>query len=120
MQDAALRPPRTKYPQAGAGEQYSDVLLLNLAGIFTGRAGRPDTIDGGGEEATIDDWERISRSEAEAYKEEYEEEYPQDFPEDEVGQETPSSGSSQLDQILASISALASSVALLQAQADRE
>ena len=43
--------------------------------MFTGRVGRPNTIDRGGKEATIDDWERTSGSESEAYKEEDEEEY---------------------------------------------
>ena len=44
----------------------------------------------------------------------------QELPEDEVVQETPGTGSGQMDQILENISALASSIALLQVQADRE
>ena len=42
------------------------------------------------------------------------------FSADEAGQEAPGAGSGQLDQIMESISALASSVAILQFQADRE
>ena len=57
---------------------------------------------------------------SEGYEEEDEEGDAQDFPEEEAGQETPSAGSGQLDQILESISALVSSVALLQVQSDRE
>ena len=49
--------------------------------MFTGRAGRPDTVDGGGEEATIDNWEGRLVSEAEAY----EEEDLQEFQEEEAG-----------------------------------
>ena len=88
--------------------------------MLTGWAGRPNTVGGGGEEATIDDWEGRSGSGAEVYKEEDEEGDLQEFPEEEAGKETPSAGSGQLDQILESISAQASSVAFLQVQADRE
>ena len=38
----------------------NQLILQILTGMFTVRAGRPDTIDGGGEEATIEDWERMS------------------------------------------------------------
>ena len=87
--------------------------------MFTGQAGRPNTIDGEGDELMIDDWEGRSGSEAEACEEEEEEGGTQEFPKDESGQEMPSAGSGQLDQILEIISALASSAALLQVQADR-
>ena len=58
--------------------------------------------------------------EAKVYKEEDKEEDPQEFPEDEAGQENPSAGSGQLDQILESIRAMTYSVGLLQVKADRE
>ena len=48
----------------------NQLILRFLAGMFIGRMGRPLTIDWGGEEATIDFWERIYGSEAKAYKEE--------------------------------------------------
>ena len=88
--------------------------------MFTSRAGRPNTVGGGGDKATIDDWEGRSGSESNSYKEEDEEEDPQEFIEEEAGQEIPSAGSGQLDQILERISALASAVALLQVQADQK
>ena len=44
----------------------------------------------------------------------------QELPSDEAGQETPGTGSSQINQILESINALASSVAPLHVQADIE
>ena len=86
------------------------------------RAGRPDTVGGGEEEeeAAIDDREGISGSGAEVYEEEDEDGYLQEFINEVAGQETRSAGSGQIDQILDSISALASSVALLQVQADQE
>ena len=79
--------------------------------MFNNQAGHPDTIDGGGDEPTIEDWEVISVLEDKADKEE--EEDMQDFPEDEAGQEKLGAGSDQINQILESISALASSVAIL-------
>ena len=88
--------------------------------MFTGRAGRPGTTNGGGDEPTVDDWEGRTGSEAESIEEEEGEENTKELPEYEAGQENPSAGSGQLDLILESISALASSVALLQVQGDRE
>ena len=81
--------------------------------------GRPDTIKGG-EEPEADKWERHSGSESSAKEREEEEEDVQEFSADKAGQEAPRSGSGWLNQILESISALASSVSLLQVQVDRE
>ena len=52
-QEAAPSHPIIKDPPAGAVEQYQDVLTLSLAGISTGRLGRPETIKGG-EEPNMD------------------------------------------------------------------
>ena len=48
-QEAALSPPRIKDTPAGAEEQHRDVLPLPLVYMFTGWAGRPNTIEGGKE-----------------------------------------------------------------------
>ena len=56
---------------------------------------------------------------AEIYKEDDKHGYSQEFPEEEAGQEMPSAGYGQIDQILESISALASSTVLLKAQANQ-
>ena len=47
--EAAPSQPGTKDPPAGAEERYRDVITLPLAGMFTGRAGRPETIERGKE-----------------------------------------------------------------------
>ena len=88
--------------------------------MFTGRAGRPYTINEGGDGPIVDDWEEGTGSEGEADKEKEKEEEIQEFSADEEGQETPGAGSGQLYQILESTSAIFSSVALLQVQEDRE
>ena len=44
----------------------------------------------------------------------------QEFLSNQAGQEEPGTGSSQIDQILESISTMASSVSILQVQSDRE
>ena len=112
-------PYQEKDPPVKAGQRYTDVRPLPLAKIFTGRAGRPDTLGGREEEeAKIVNWEERSGSGAEVYEEEDEEGGSQEFPEEEAWQETPSAGSGQLDHIFESISALAFSAALLQVQAD--
>ena len=124
-QEAALIPPGTKDTLAGVAEQYWYVLPLPLAGIFTGQVGRPDSIEGGGEPDTDAyeggyQCESHPGSEASAEEEEEEEEDGQELLADEVGQEASGTGSGHIDQTLESISALASSVTLLQVQADRE
>ena len=68
----------------------------------------------------VEDWDEGTGSEAGSNKEEEEEEDIQEFPAGKAGQEKLGAGSGQLDQILDSISALTSSVALLQVQADIE
>ena len=65
-------------------------------------------------------WERHPGSESSTKEEEEEEEDVQEFSADKSVQEAPGSGSGQIDQILDSISTMASSVALLQVQSDRE
>ena len=47
----------------------NQLIQQTLAGMFAGWAGRPDTIEGGGEEATIEDLEGISGLEAKTYEE---------------------------------------------------
>ena len=50
--------------------------------MFTGQAGRPETVGGvEEEEATIDDWEGRSGSGDKVYEEEEEDRDSQDFPE---------------------------------------
>ena len=88
--------------------------------MFTGRAGRPDIIDGGGDKPKVVNWEGRTISESKANEEEEEEEYIQELPEYKAGKKAPGVGSGQLDQIMNSISALAPSVSLLQVQVDRE
>ena len=51
-QEAALSPPRTKDPPDGSEKQYRDVFPLPLVIMFTGWAGRPETIEGGKETNT--------------------------------------------------------------------
>ena len=46
---AATYPNRNQRSPAGAAEQYLDVLSLPLSVMFTGRVGRPKTIEGGEE-----------------------------------------------------------------------
>ena len=123
-QEAAPSLPVIKDPLAGAAEQYQDVLTLSLARISTGRLGRPERIKGGEETKTDpykggSQWERHPVSEA-SDEEEDKEHDVQEFSDDEAGQEAPGPGSGQLNQILEIISALASSVALLKVQLDRE
>ena len=123
-QEAAPSPTVIKDPPSGAAEQYQDVLTLYLAGISTGRLGRPKTIKGGEETETDpykggSQWERHPVSEASS-DEEYKEDDVQEFSDDEAGQESPGPGSGQLNQILEIISTLASSAALLKVQLDRE
>ena len=65
-QDAAPSPPGTKYPPAGAGEQYHNVPPHPLAGMFTSQAGGPNTIDGGEDDPTVDNWEGRTSSESKA------------------------------------------------------
>ena len=45
-QEAALSVPGIKGPPSGAAERYRDVLPRPLAGMFTSRSGRPETIEG--------------------------------------------------------------------------
>ena len=78
-----LIPPRTKYPPVGAGKRYRDVLPRPLSGKFNIQGGRPNTVNRGGEEATIDDWEGKLGLGAEVYEEEDEEGDSHDFPEEE-------------------------------------
>ena len=93
--------------------------------MFSSRSGRPETL--GGDEYTNTEyaregsqWERYSGSEASAEVEGEEDEDDQEFLAGKGGQEAPETGSRLLDHILESISALASSVTILQVQADRE
>ena len=46
-EEAASSPPGIKDPPASAVERCRDVLPLPLASMFTGRVGRPKTIEGG-------------------------------------------------------------------------
>ena len=48
-QEAAPSPPVTKDNPTGKAERYRDVLPVPLDGMFTGRAGRPETIERGKE-----------------------------------------------------------------------
>ena len=125
MWEAALSPHGAKDPPAGASESYRDVLPLPLANMFSGRVGRPLTIRGGEEPNMAGDkggfqWERYPGSEASAKEEDYEEEDGEEFLADKAGKDAPGTGSGHIEQILESISALASSIALLKVQANRE
>ena len=56
-QEAATSPPGSKDPQTGLTiERYHDVLPLPLAGMFSGRSGRPEML-GGGEDPNAADAE---------------------------------------------------------------
>ena len=95
--------------------------------MFSGRSERPETL-GGDKDPNAEDakegshpqWERYSGLEASVEGEVEEDKDVQEFPAGEGGQEAPEIGSGQINQILESISALASSINLLQVQADRE
>ena len=97
---------------ASADERYWDVLPLPLVCMFNSRVGQHETIKWGGE-PEAKELESHPSSEASAKEEGEEEEVDQEFSADEASQEAPGTGSGQLDQILESISALASSIALL-------
>ena len=73
-----------------------------------------DAFKGGG------GWKRHPGSEASSEEEEEEEEDVQELLVDKAGQEVPGEGSGQIDQILESIIALASSFTLLQVQVHRK
>ena len=86
--------------------------------MFSGRVGRPDTIGGNDGTSAVeakgaDPWEQYSGSEDGAGVGVEENKDDQKLPEFKWGKETPGMGNGKLDQILESISALASSVALL-------
>ena len=107
-----------KYPPTGRTERYRDVLPLPLAGMFSGRSGRPETIGGDEDPNEADSeggyqWESHPSSESSAKEEEEKDKDVQELSADESGQGAPETGSGQLDQILESISNLASSVAIL-------
>ena len=126
-QEAPASPPRAKDSPVDRAreERYQDVLPLPLSGIFSCRAGRPDTIRGKKYPSTIKPkragpWDHYSGSEDSAEGREEGDKEGQEFSEVEGGKETPGMGTGKLDHIIESINALALSVSLLQVQADRE
>ena len=126
-------PPREKYPpeeQTFAKSRSRDVPSTPLANMFTGRSGRPDSVWGkedpygmGAEEVEgAEPWETCSGSKdsAEDIEVEDTDKAEQDIPEVSGGKEAPGPGTVDLDRILNSITSIASSVALLQVQVDKE
>ena len=103
-QEDALSPLGSRKSPTGAAGRCQYVLPFPLAGMFTGRVGRPKTIKGGEETETDpykggSQWERHPVSEASA-EEEDEEDDVQELSDDEAGQEAPGPGSGQIDHIL--------------------